>query len=197
MEVNSNPTGETSGVLTTSQSSQEGVNMSGMQSDTAGPWQSNNTTTNTTNTTDTTDTTDTANDETIADETAMFNATLDNIIASGPSTVNDYSVTDDDSKKKKDEDYSITAEEVRNSLENQAKNNAEMYAKGKSDEPETFSSRFYEEENQFEGASDSTNKAFERTTAAIHIGPGSGNRAYDRITANGGTMKSVIDYLET
>ena len=196
MEVNSNPTGETSGVLTSTQSSQEGVNMSGMQSDTAGPWQNTNTTnTTTTNNTDTTVADNT--DETIADETAMFNATLDNIIASGPSTVNDYSVTDDDSKKKKDEDYSITAEEVRNSLENQAKNNAEMYAKGKSDEPETFSSKFYEEENQFEGASDSTNKAFERTTAAIHIGPGSGNRAYDRITANGGTMKSVIDYLET
>lgn len=197
MEVNSNPTGETSGVLTSTQSSQEGVNMSGMQSDTAGPWQNTNTTnTTTTNNTDTTVADNT--DETIADETAMFNATLDNIIASGPSTVNDYSVTDDDSKKKKDEDYSITAEEVRNSLENQAKNNnEEMYAKGKSDEPETFSSRFYEEENQFEGASDSTNKAFERSTAAIHIGPGSGNRAYDRITANGGTMKNVIDYLET
>jgi len=102
MEVNSNPTGETSGVLTSSQSSQEGVNMSGMESDTAGPWQSNNTTTtNTTNTTDTTGTTDTTDTEPIADETAMFNATLDNIIASGPSTVNDYSVTDDDSKKKK------------------------------------------------------------------------------------------------
>lgn len=197
MEVNSNPTGETSGVLTTSQASQEGVNMSGMESDTAGPWQSTTTNTNTTDTTGTTDTTDSTGAEPIADETAMFNATLDNIIASGPSTVNDYYSADDDSKKKKDEDYSITAEEVRSSLENQAKNNSEMYAKGKGDVPETFSSRFYEEENQFEGASDSTNKAFERTTAAIHIGPGSGNRAYDRITANGGTMKSVIDYLET
>jgi len=198
MEVNSNPTGETSDVLTSTQSSQEGVNMSGMQSDTAGPWQNTNTTnTTTTNNTDTTVADNT--DETIADETAMFNTTLDNIIASGPSTVNDYSVNDDDSKKKKDDkDSSITAEEVRTSLENQAKNNnEEMYAKGKGDVPETFSSRFYEEENQFEGASDSTNKAFERSTAAIHIGPGSGNRAYDRITANGGTMKSVIDYLET